>query len=168
MRWFSTPVVQITRIIPFLHSYVNDWYPGVWWAFVVEIIVITSLFLSLQSIGETIMIDILFFYCPNGILLQARSQRGVSQIYLLRKSSNTCDHWNLLYFQLQNLTYMNLQLFFFFWECNSSGQLMGTEEEAMPQSDKAVLKKPWFGKKRLSSTLICEVMLSDDSVAIRL
>lgn len=45
---------------------------------------------------------------------------------------------------------------------------MATEEEAMPPSDKAVLKEPRFGKKRLSSTLICEVMLSDDSVTIRL
>lgn len=59
------------------------------------------------------MIDILFFYCANEIPLHAGSQRGVSQIYLLRKSSNTCDHSNLLYFQLQHFTYMNLQLVFF-------------------------------------------------------
>lgn len=171
MRWFSTPVVQITRIIPFLHSYVSDWYPGVWWAFVVEIIVITSLFLSLQSIGETIMIDILFFYCPNGILLQARSQRGVSQIYLkFIYSGKVVIHVTIEICSTSSFRISPTWIYswFFFWECNNSGQLMGTEEEAMPQSDKAVLKKPWFGKKRLSSTLICEVMLSDDSVAIRL
>lgn len=45
---------------------------------------------------------------------------------------------------------------------------MVTEEEVMPQSDKAVLRKPRFDTERLGSTLICEVMLSDDSVIIRL
>lgn len=81
MRWFSPPVVQITRIIPFLHSYVSDWYPGVRWAFAIEIILIISLFLSLQSIGETTMIDILFFYCPNGMPLhEGLSERSVSNL----------------------------------------------------------------------------------------
>lgn len=43
---------------------------------------------------------------------------------------------------------------------------MVKEEEVMPQSDKAVLRKTQFDTERLRSTLICEVILSDDSVII--
>lgn len=71
------------------------------------------------------------------------SQRGACQIYL----NFTQERWQYRWpFQFPlhpaSASHLHESIAVFFRECNSSGQLIVTEEEAMPQSDKAVLKKP--------------------------
>lgn len=80
MRLLSIPTVEITWITLYLYSYVSDCYPGAWWAFAVEMILIISLSLSLPSTGETIMTDfILFLYFLTGMpLREGLSERTMS------------------------------------------------------------------------------------------
>lgn len=89
------------------------------------------------------MIDILFFYCPNGIPLHAGlSERGVSNLLKLY-SGKVAIQVAIPISSTPSFSISPPRIYScFFWECNSSGQLIVTEEEAMPQSDKAVLKKP--------------------------